>query len=78
MVYDLSTQETANIGSGKPLSPDIYGDRIAYEEVSWEGDYVDDPYQYYYNIYVYDLTTEKGIRSPIAEQLIIPLLTVIR
>jgi len=61
-LYDLSTQETTWIDGGKPLSPDIYGDKIVWTAVSWEDDFYDEPSHYYYNTYIYDLLTQQRIQ----------------
>jgi beta propeller repeat protein len=61
-MYNLSTQETTGIGGVISASPDVYGDRIVWVETSWEGDYDADP-DYYYNIYMYNLSTQQEIQA---------------
>jgi beta propeller repeat protein len=60
MAYDLSTQQTTEIGGMTSANPDIYGDRVVCEEVSWEGD-PEDSYSES-NIYAYDLSTQEEIQ----------------
>jgi beta propeller repeat protein len=61
-MYNLSTQQTTGIGGVISASPDVYGDRIVWVETSWEGDYDADP-DYYYNIYMYNLSTQQEIQA---------------
>jgi beta propeller repeat protein len=61
-MYNLSTQQTTGIGGVISASPDVYGDRIVWVETSWEGDYDADP-DYYYNIYMYNLSTQQKIQT---------------
>jgi beta propeller repeat protein len=61
-MYNLSTQQTTGIGGVISASPDVYGDRIVWVETSWEGDYNASP-DYYYNINMYNLSTQQGIQA---------------
>lgn len=60
--YNLSTRQTTGIGGVIPASPDVYGDRTVWVETSWEGDYDAYP-DYYYNIYMYNLSTQQEIQA---------------